>query len=70
MKLTRLLSTAAALAVAAFALGLAFNALALPAYAVATVAFLGLILTHDYAPRRRDYALAPVARAERLPYAA
>lgn len=71
MKLTRLLSSAApALAVAALALGLAVNALALPAYAVAAAAFLGLILAHDYAPRRRTYSFAPVARAERLPYAA
>ncbi|OYU98401.1 MAG: hypothetical protein CFE26_27660 [Verrucomicrobiales bacterium VVV1] len=70
MKFTNLLSLSAALAVAAFALGLALNALALPAYAVASAAFLGLILAHDYSPRRRDYALAPVGRAERLPYAA
>ncbi len=70
MKFTNLLSLSAA--VAAFALGLAVNALALPALAVATVAFLGLIVASDYTPRRLDYTAkgVTVAHSERLPYAA
>jgi len=76
MKLTSLLSLSAAVAVAvavaAFALGLAVDALALPAFAAATVAFLGLIVASDYAPRRLDSTATAikVAHAERLPYAA
>jgi hypothetical protein len=72
MKFTKLLASSAAFAVAAFALGLAVNALTLPAFTVAAVAFLALIVAHDYAPRRLDYTATAitVAQAERLPYAA
>jgi len=71
MKLYALLPATATVALGAFALGLAVNALALPAFAVAAGILFSLIVAHDYAPRRRDYAAASVAGArERLPYAA
>lgn len=68
MKHSTLSIAVAALAVAAFALALAlpFNALAGPALLAVSVAFIVLILRHDYAARRPS---AP-ARRERLPYAA
>lgn len=68
MKHSFLSIAVAGLAVAAFALALTLpvNALAGPALLVASVAFIGLILRHDYAAPRPS---AP-ARRERLPYAA
>lgn len=67
MKTTTVLAITAAIAVSTFALGLAANALAVPAFALAAGAFFALIVAHDYAPSRRDYA---TAGTERLPYAA
>jgi hypothetical protein len=68
MKHSTLSIAVAGLAVAAFALALAlpFKALAGPILLVASVAFIVLILRHDYAARRPS---APTRR-ERLPYAA
>jgi hypothetical protein len=68
MKSTNLLTVTAAIAISAFALGLAINALALPAFAIAASAFFALIVAHDYAPRRANYANSN--GSERLPYAA
>ena len=72
MNITKLLSSSAPPAVGAFALGVAVNAIALPAYAFAAAAFLALIVAHDYASRRLDRTAAAVTvtSAERLPCAA
>ena len=68
MKLIALLPATATVALGGFAIGVAVNALALPAFAVTCGILFSLIVAHDYAPRRRDYAA--VAPGERLPYAA
>ena len=75
MKLIAILTSIAGLSLAAFTLGLTFDRLEFPLFAIAIAAWFVLLTVHAYAPARRSWqprrveVTAPAQRKATLPLA-